>query len=85
MLQFFAWSNEFWSCPHDFVQHRWGDPVFQKRSEDNPLLFFAGLAVLFLGIIFSIAVHQAESLLVDIADTLIEQNRRKANTPKENP
>lgn len=46
-------------------------------SDDSTLMVVAGIVVGLLGCFLVIASKQASLLLVDIADTLIEQNRKK--------
>lgn len=47
---------------------------------ENGLLALLGVVVGVLGIFLILASRQASLLLVDIADTLIEQNRKKGET-----
>ena len=51
--------------------------IFSGVSDDSTLMVVAGIVVGLLGCFLVIASKQASLLLVDIADTLIEQNRKK--------
>ena len=51
--------------------------VVKGSSEKNGLLPLLGIGGGILGLFIVIAYQQASSLLIDIADTLIEQNRKK--------
>ena len=49
---------------------------------ENGLLALLGVVVGVLGIFLVLASRQASLLLIDIADTLIEQNRKKGDSDK---
>ena len=51
--------------------------IFSGVQDDSTLMVVAGIVVGLLGCFLVIASKQASLLLVDIADTLIEQNRKK--------
>ena len=51
-------------------------------TSGNGLLALLGVVVGVLGIFLVVASRQASLLLVDIADTLIEQNRKKGRNPQ---
>jgi hypothetical protein len=51
--------------------------IFSGAQDDSTLMVVAGIVVGLLGCFLVIASKQASLLLVDIADTLIEQNRKK--------
>ena len=51
-------------------------------TSGNGLLALLGAVVGVLGIFLVVASRQASLLLVDIADTLIEQNRKKGRNPQ---
>ena len=58
--------------------------VFSSMAlkDGNGLLALLGVVVGVLGIVLVLASRQASLLLIDIADTLIEQNRKKGRNPQ---
>ena|SRR2546427_13293380 len=54
--------------------------VVKGATDSNGLFILLGIAGGILSVFVVIASQQASSLLIDIADTLIEQNRRKPSS-----
>ena len=54
--------------------------VVKGSTDQNGLLLFLGIGGGIFGVFIVIAYQQASSLLIDIADTLVEQNRKKSRS-----